>query len=116
MNANQHKHQHPIEKLADEVKRKQSNVTYPDVLLNARNVDALLWKGSRHITRIQRAGVLLLSLAFLLVGILFVGNVTFGSPWLRLPFGLAAIGISCKLFWNSIRKNDPSKHLAGGNQ
>jgi hypothetical protein len=116
MSVNRHKQQHPIEKLVDEVKHKQSNVTYPDVLLNARNVDALLWKGSHRVTKIQRVGVLLLSLAFLLVGILFVSDVNLGSPWLRLPFGLAAIGIACKLLWNSIRRNAPSKHLAEGNR
>src|SRR5271154_6286003 len=65
--------QHPIEKLIDDLESKQHNTTWPETMVNAKGVDELLWKGSRRITKVQRVGVALLGLAFVLCGVLFIG-------------------------------------------
>ena len=105
------KRQHPIEKLMDSVESKQHNTTWPETMVNAKDVDELFWKGSRRITKIQRIGVALLGLTLIAVGVLFIGD--FGSDgdsrWLPILFGTASILIGCKFLWNSIRKNDASK-------
>jgi hypothetical protein len=103
-------HKHPIEKLADDVEFRQRNTTWPDVMLNASSVDEVLWKRSRHITKIQRIGVALLGLAFILIGILFIGDLDLGrSRLLPVLFGTGCLLIAGKLLWNSMRRNDPRK-------
>ena len=103
-------HKHPIEKLADDVKSRQRNTTWPDAMLNASSVDEVLWKRSRHITKIQRVGVALLGLAFVLIGILFIGDLDLGgNRLLSVLFGAGSLLIAGKLLWNSTRRNDPRK-------
>jgi len=103
-------HKHPIEKLVDDVEFRQRNTTWPDAMLNASSVDEVLWKRSRHITKIQRVGVALLGLAFVLIGILFIGDLDLGgSRLLSVLFGTGSLLIAGKLLWNSIRRNDPRK-------
>jgi hypothetical protein len=103
--------QHPIEGLVKEVEFKQRNTTWPDAMVNAKDVDELLWKGSQRITKVQRVGIALLGLAFILCGVLFIGD--FGSQsnsrWLPIFFGIGCILVGCKFLWNSIRKNDAPK-------
>jgi hypothetical protein len=102
-------HKHPIEKLVDDVEFKQRNTTWPDTMVNASKVDEVLWKRSRHITKIQRVGVALLGLAFVLCGIWFIGNVDLGGR-LSVLFGTVSLLIGAKLLWNSVRKNAPKKN------
>jgi hypothetical protein len=102
-------HKHPIEKLADDVEFRQRNTTWPDAMVNASSVDEVLWKRSRHITKIQRVGVALLGLAFVLIGILFIGDRDLGGSRLSVLFGTGSLLIGGKLLWNSIRRNGPRK-------
>jgi hypothetical protein len=103
-------HKHPVEKLVEDVEFKQRNTTWPDAVVNASSVDEVLWKGSRHITKIQRVGVALLGLAFVLIGILFIGDLDLGgSRLLSVLFGTGSLLIAGRLLWNSIRRNDPRK-------
>jgi hypothetical protein len=108
-------HKHPIEKLVDDVEFRQRNTTWPDAMLNASTVDEVLWKRSQRITKVQRVGVALLGLAFVLCGVLFIGD--FGSHgdsrWLAIFFGTGCLLVGCKFLWNSIRKNDAPKAKAG---
>jgi hypothetical protein len=96
--------QHPIEKLVDEVEFKQRNSTWPDAVVNARGVDEVLWTRSRHITKVQRVGVAVLGVAFVLCGIWFIGNVDLRGK-LSVLFGTVSLLVGGKLLWNSIRKN-----------
>ena len=97
----------PDQELVRDIERRQRNTTWPDVMANASNADALMWRGSRRITKIQRVGVGLFGLMFLLAGI----NVASSSSglWLGYFIAAAAAFVGCKLLWNSIRKNDPPK-------
>jgi hypothetical protein len=46
------------ERFRSYVEAKQRNIDWPDAMLNSSSVDALLWRGSPHLTKIQRAGIL----------------------------------------------------------
>jgi hypothetical protein len=98
----------PVEKLVDEVEFKQRNTTWTDAVVNARGVDEVLWTRSRHITKVQRVGVAVLSVAFVLCGIWFIGNVDLGGR-LSVLFGTVSLLAGAKLVWNSIRKNAPKE-------
>ena len=98
--------QHPIEKLVDEVEFKQRNTTWPDAVVNAKSVDEVLWTRPRYITKVQRVGVAVLGLTFVLCGIWFIGNVDLGGS-LSVLFGTVSLLVGAKLLWNSIRKNAP---------
>jgi hypothetical protein len=97
---------HHIEQLVDEIEYRQHNTTYPDLLVNASSADELMWKGSARITKVQRIGLGLFGLAFMIGGISLV-NAIYGQKdwWLSIPIGLAFFGVGCKLLWNSVRKN-----------
>jgi hypothetical protein len=102
--------QHPIEKLVDDVEFKQRNTTWPDAMVNASSVDEILFKGSRRITKIQRVGIAILALAFILCGILFIGDLSLGdNRWPAVLFGTGCLLLGFKFLWNSIRKNNPKK-------
>jgi hypothetical protein len=99
---------HPIEKLVDNIEFKQRNTTWPDAMVNARTVDELLFKGSRRITRVQRVGVAILGLAFILCGIFFIGSLG-DSRLLEVLFWTVCLLLGFKFLWNSIRKNHLKK-------
>jgi hypothetical protein len=100
--------QHPVERLVDAVESKQRNITWPDVMINASNADELMWKGSRRITKVQRVGVSLFGLVFVLSGISLANSFHKGS-WVGIPIGIGFALVGCKLLWNSVRKNDLAK-------
>jgi hypothetical protein len=103
------KKKHSIEELVHEVEFKQRNTTWPDAMINASRVDEVLWKGSRHITKVQRVGVASLGIALVLGGICIPGSIDITQEgwWIGIPIATGFILVGCKLLWNSIRKNDP---------
>jgi hypothetical protein len=106
--ANSLDEQHQIEKLADEVEFRQRNTTWPDVMVNASSADELMWKGSRRITKVQRIGVGIFGLLFVLSGI----SVALSSEgfWLGILIATGFILVGCKLLWNSKRRNEPTRN------
>jgi hypothetical protein len=100
---------HPIENLVEDVEFKQHNTTFPDVMVNASGADELMWKGSRRITKVQRVGVGLFGLVFVLSGISFL-TVFPREGWVMvIPVSTGFVVVGCKLLWNSVRKNDDQK-------
>ena len=103
--------QHPIERLADDVEFKQRNTTWPDVMVNASSADELMWKGSRRITKLQRVGVGLFGVLFVLAGVSIAGSFQGDGWWVGIPIEIGFILVGCKLLWNSFRKNDSPKEM-----
>ena len=99
--------QHPIEKIVDVVRRKQRNTAWPDLIVNASGADELMWKGSPRITKVQRIGVGLFGVTFLIFGISFASS--FQGQWPAYLIAFASVAVGCKLLWNSLRKNNPPK-------
>ena len=89
------------------VEAKQRNIDWPDTLRNSSNVDALLWKGSAHLTGIQRAGLWTFGIAFIFIS---TGTVLIAweqhSAFVLVPAGLCVF-IGARLIRNACRRNSP---------
>jgi hypothetical protein len=111
-NRREHPEQHPMEQLTADIEQKQRNTTFPDLMINASDADALMWHGSPRITKIQRVGVGLFGITFLIAGIGMVSDAHRHGSWLECVVAAPFIGGGGKLLWNSIRKNAPSIETA----
>jgi hypothetical protein len=67
-----HRGEEGLESYIGSIEERQKNVTWPHVLRNSRSVDEVIWKGVRGAPLVQRIGVAIFALAFLLVGITLV--------------------------------------------
>jgi hypothetical protein len=99
--------QHPIEKLVDDVEFKQRNTTWPDAMVNASSVDELLFKGSPRMTKVQRAGVVIIGLAYIVVAVGLI--ILSGGNFIGVFIAIVGLFLGGKFLWNSIRKNDPRR-------
>jgi hypothetical protein len=63
------KHRDPAAKVDEDVQGRQRNTTWPDVVRNAGSVDGLLWKGSPNPTKVQRVGIAIFGLFFLVLAV-----------------------------------------------
>jgi hypothetical protein len=75
----------------EDVKARQRNTTWPDVLRGGRSVDEFLWKGARDAPMVQRVGAVLLALAYVLVALFFIGRATSGGEWFSGVVGVLLI-------------------------
>jgi hypothetical protein len=57
----------------EEIKAKQRNTVWPEMLANSRAVDSLAFLGDRNATPVQRIGIGLFGAFFVLAGIAFIG-------------------------------------------
>lgn len=86
--------EHDTEQLLKEIDRDQSPVTWPQNLNAGRAVDQFLWKGDPKATPIQRAGLVIFALMFLLVFVVFVVIVIVIHDWVVTLFGLVMTTLS----------------------
>jgi hypothetical protein len=89
------------------VEAKQRNADWPDAMRNSSAVDALLWKGSPHLTKIQRVALVVFGIFFLFAsGGLALTAWERHSGLLLLPVGFGLF-ISARLIRNACRRNFP---------
>jgi hypothetical protein len=92
-----------LENFIAEMRARQNNIVWPNPLVNSRNVDAFLWKGSPNPSLIQRTGAWLIGLVY--VGLALVCLViarSTGKRWMAvLIVGLLFLGV--KIFANGCR-------------
>lgn len=95
------------ERFRSYVEAKQRNIDWTDTLRNSSGVDGLLWKGSGNLTLIQRAGIWLFALSFLLAG---AGSALVAwekrSGFALLPAAFCIL-IAARLICNACRRNSP---------
>jgi hypothetical protein len=95
------------ERFRSYVEAKQRNIDWTDTLRNSSSVDALLWKGSERLTKIQRAGIWAFAMMFLFAGI----GLAFVAWEQRTGFALLlaafSILIAARLIRNACRRNSP---------
>jgi hypothetical protein len=95
------------ERFRSYVEAKQRNIDWPDALRNSSSVDALLWKGSTHLTGIQRAGLWTFGIFFIVVS---AGTVLVAwerrSAFVLVPAGFSLF-IGARLIRNAGRRNSP---------
>ena len=94
---------HELHDYIAELERGQSNILWEDAHKNAAGVDRLLWKGRDDAPMVQRLGIAIFALMFLLVGIaiLLLGI----EQQMALEWILSALLIllAAKLFRNALR-------------
>lgn len=104
--SNEH-HDDGPERFRSYIEAKQRNTDWPDTLRNGSNVDAVLWKGSTRLTGIQRAGIWIFGIFFLLASFglaLTAWERHSGLALLPVAFSLF---IAARLIRNACRRNSP---------
>ncbi len=86
--------EHDTEQLLKEIDRDQSPVTWPQTLNSGRAVDQFLWKGDPKATPIQRVGLVIFALMFLLVFVSFVVVIIVIHDWVVILFGMMMTTLS----------------------
>ena len=71
-----------LEGFIDQIKDKQRNTVWPGPLVNSRNADQFLWKGSSNPTVVQRIAALLLGFSFMSAGF---GCITLAARGYMVP-------------------------------
>lgn len=103
----------PLQKIRDDVEAKQRATVWPDTLRNGATVDGFLWKGDAHAKPIQRPGLIVFAVTFLLVSV-----ATFSIPFQKkfedgsgafLLLALAEFLLSLRLFRNAFLRPPRSK-------
>lgn len=61
-----------VDRIREQAEAKQRGVTWPDMLRQSRSIDEFLWKGHRDAKPIQRAALVLYSMMFLFVTVVFL--------------------------------------------
>ena len=88
----------------NDVRAQQRNTIWPDTLRNGLGVDALLWKGSRAATTVQRVGIAIFGLAYFAAGSSFAyiaySRHNAGIAIFSIPFILLGL----RVFWNTFRR------------
>jgi hypothetical protein len=101
-----------FEKVRTEVEANQKAILWEDGLRNGRSVDAFLWKGDPKAKPIQRAGLALFGLTFLLLTITIASipfQKKFEDGWsIDFLLALFALLISMRLLRNAfLRRENP---------
>jgi hypothetical protein len=97
-------------KFIDEIRAKQRNIVFPDVLANGAAVDKFLLKGSPNPSLIQRVAAWLFGLMFLIGGVFFLDYAQQGYAQQEegsLLMGLVSIGfflLGAWVFRNGFRR------------
>ncbi|CAN5554143.1 hypothetical protein BH10ACI4_BH10ACI4_33790 [soil metagenome] len=82
----------------------QKNATWPEVLRGSRSVDEFLWKGARNAPIVQRVGAIILALAYLIVGFVFVSTAVEDRSWMAGASAAILFGIGAWFIRNALKK------------
>ena len=93
-----------MDSVIDDLKTKQRNLTWPDVLRGSRSIDEFLWKGARDAPMVQRIGAIILALAYLAVALFFIGWTSNGGGWLSGLLSLVLIAAGAKIVHSATRR------------
>ena len=88
----------------DDARARQRNTAWPDTLRNGVSVDALLWKGSRDATTVQRVGIAIFGLALLSAGLNFAYMSYSRHSAVIAIFSIPFLLLGLRVFWNTFRR------------
>jgi hypothetical protein len=102
-----------LEELRADVEARQENILWEDARQGGRSVDAFLWKGDRNAKPIQRAGLVIFGLMFLLLAVACASipfQKHFEDGWsIDFFMSFGSLLISLRLFRNAcLRPHPPS--------
>jgi peptidoglycan/LPS O-acetylase OafA/YrhL len=100
--------------IREDVEARQKATVWPDTLRNGSSVDAFLWRGDPHAKPIQRAGLVVFGLTFLLLAICVASipiQKDFEDDWaIVFLMALFVLLISMRLFRNSLLRSKGAEH------
>jgi hypothetical protein len=88
----------------EDVRHSQRNTVFPDTLRGGRSVDELLFKGSPNAPLVQRIGVIVLALCYILAGLSFVLMAFEGRHWFLAAFAVLIFAVAGLFIRNAFRK------------
>jgi len=98
-----------FEQVREEIEAKQRATVWPDTIRNGVSVDAFLWKGDPHAKPIQRAGLVVFGLNFLILSIvtisIFFAKHSEDGIFPVLLLALGSLLISVRLFRNALLRS-----------
>jgi hypothetical protein len=104
-----------FEQIRSDVEARQKNILWEDARHGGKSVDAFLWKGDPNARPVQRAGLVVFGLTFLLLSICMF-SIPFERPqkdgvFIDIFFGLGSALISIRLFRNAfLRIREPREN------
>lgn len=93
-----------LDSYIESLKVRQRNIVFPDVLRGGRSVDELLWKGARDAPLVQRIGVVILALAYVMVGAVFIAMAIEQGNWFTGAFAAVLFGVAGWFIRNALLK------------
>jgi hypothetical protein len=106
-----------LNELRDDAEARQKNILWEDQFRNNRNVTSFLWRGDPNARPVQRAGLLVFGLLFLVFPVLAVSswfeNGRDERSFLAFVFALVCFVIAGRLFRNALVK--PVRRSKEGN-
>ncbi len=105
-----------FEEIREDIDAKQRATVWPDTLRNGSSVDAFLWRGDPRAKPIQRAGLVVFGLTFLLLAIA-IGSIPFDRDFpdgwvVDFLLALFLLLLSMRLFRNALlRSKNPEREI-----
>ena len=93
-----------LDSYIESIRASQRSTIWPDVLRGSRSVDELLWKGARNAPLVQRIGVVILALAYLMVATVFLSMAVEQRSWLAGGSAAILLGVGGWFIRNALRK------------
>ncbi len=88
----------------EDMRDRQRNTVFPDTLRGGRSVDELLFKGVPHAPLVQRIGVLVIALSYVIIGVAFVLMTLEKKQWLTGLFAAVIFAAAGWFIRNALRK------------
>jgi hypothetical protein len=106
-----------LHEIREDIEAKQRATVWPDTLRNGSSVDAFLWKGDQHAKPIQRAGLFVFGVAFLLIAIAISSTPfqkKFEDGWgVDFLMAFAALLLSMRLLRNAFLRPPRLRNVDG---
>jgi hypothetical protein len=93
----------------EEIKAKQRNTLWPDVLASGRRVDEFLWSGSPSASIVQRIGASLFGLGFLGSGLLLLYHAWKEQSFILVLMSFGVLLLAAKITHSAFRSHKENK-------
>jgi hypothetical protein len=93
-----------LDSYIEDVRDRQRNTVFPDTLRGARSVDELLFKGVPHAPLVQRIGVMVIALFYVIIGVAFVLMALEKRDWFLSGFAVVIFSVAGWFIRNAFRK------------
>jgi hypothetical protein len=100
---------HTFEHVRADIEERQKNILWEEARRGGKSVDAFLWKGDPHAKPIQRAGLIVFGLTFLILAIVFASipfQKHFENGWsIEFFIGFVLLLIALRLIRNAFKRD-----------